>query len=87
MLHESTTMPEQRRGLLVPVSNPEDVAALIAIATAASATDEPPPWVITLVPRGASNRTQIAPADLGGAPVPPALQAAIDYATGLDPLS
>jgi hypothetical protein len=65
-----------RRGLLVPVANPEGVAPLIAIAVAATEPDDPPPRVIALVrrPPGADPSRQGAP------PMVAALSAAIEYA-------
>ncbi len=67
------TSPEDQRGLLVPVANPEAVAPLLAIAFAASPPDEPPPRVIALVRREGA-------ADSDTAPPTAALTAAVQYA-------
>src|SRR5579885_3459593 len=67
------TSPEDQRGLLVPVANPEAVAPLLAIAFAASPPDEPPPRVIALV-----RRAGVADSDV--APPTAALTAAVQYA-------
>lgn len=42
-----------RRGVLVPVSNPSDVAPLVHLALAATLPDEPPPCALALVRRPA----------------------------------
>jgi nucleotide-binding universal stress UspA family protein len=68
-----TTLPP-RRGLLVPVANPEGVAPLLAIAFAATAPDDPPTRVVALVRRASGAASSAAP------PHPPALTAAIEYA-------
>jgi hypothetical protein len=69
---------ENRRGFLVPVANPEGVAALIAIAVAASEPDEPPPQVVAFVPRVDDRRSRSSASD--PVEIPSALQAAIEYA-------
>ncbi len=71
---EKITTAQDHRGLLVPVSNPEGVAPLIAIAIAASEPDDPPPRVIALVRRSGAAESAQAP------PATPALSAAIEYA-------
>src|SRR5690242_8227531 len=70
-----TTSHRQRRGLLVPVANPEGVAPLIAIALAATRPEDPPPRVLAMV-----NRAGEVPPEQGAAPSSGALQSAIDYA-------
>ena len=72
MVSSDTTVP-LRRGLLVPVANPEGVAPLLAIAFAASAPDDPPARVVALVRRSSEDRSE-APSP------PPALRSAIEYA-------
>jgi len=73
---EEGTKPPQRRGLLLPVANPESVGPLIAIAFAAKAPDDPDPLILAMRRRqesaGKSAKT-IAPAT-------PALNAAIEFA-------
>ena len=68
-----TTLP-RRRGLLVPVANPEGVAPLLAIAFAATAPDEPPTRVVALVRRSGADATSAAPSHS------PALTMAVEYA-------
>jgi hypothetical protein len=63
-----------RRGLLVPVANPEGVAPLLAIAFAAAAPDDPPARVVALVRRTADDTTAEPP------PHPAALSSALEYA-------
>jgi len=74
-----TTLPA-RRGLLVPVANPEGVAPLLAIAFAATAPDDPPARVVALVRRPSGETSPTAPAH------PPALTTALEYAAtrGID---
>jgi hypothetical protein len=76
LLDSSDTAIPLRRGLLVPVANPEGVAPLLAIAFAATAPDDPPIRVVAFVrhadPRGSSD----AP------PPSPALATAVEYAAG-----
>jgi len=63
----------------VPVSNPDGVAPLMAIALAATEPGEPPPRVIALVPRpSGGDRSESAERE-GPAPPTPALIAAIEY--------
>ena len=62
-----------RRGLLVPVANPEGVAPLLAVAFAATAPDDPPTRVVAFV-RGSDE------ARPDGIAHPPALTAAREYA-------
>ena len=64
----------QPRGLLVPVANPEGVPALLTIAFAAPAPDDPPTRVLALVSRASREISRDPPA------ATPALKAAIDYA-------
>lgn len=69
---------EGRRGLLVPVANPEGVAPLIAIAVAATEPDDPPPRVLGMVRRPSGGPE---PTHQETAPPPTAaLPAAIEYA-------
>ncbi len=68
-----TTIP-LRRGLLVPVANPEGVAPLLAIAFAAAAPDDPPARVVAFVRRQSDEPSSGAPLH------PPALTAAVEYA-------
>jgi hypothetical protein len=63
-----------RRGLLVPVANPEGVAPLLAVAFVAHAPDDPPTHVVALV-----NHASGDPAS-DGPPPSPALATAIEYA-------
>jgi hypothetical protein len=63
-----------RRGLLVPVANPDGVAPLLAVAFAATAPDDPPIRVVAFVRR--ENRD----ASSGAPPHPPALTMAREYA-------
>jgi hypothetical protein len=70
-----TTSEKSRKGLLVPVANPEGVAPLVAIALAASRADDPPPRVLAMVNRAGGD----APAQ-GAAPSSSALSSAIEYA-------
>jgi len=72
---ESTDTAElpSRRGLLVPVANPEGVAPLLAVAFAATAPEDPPTRVFAFVrPDGREGSAS--------APHPPALTTARDYA-------
>jgi hypothetical protein len=69
----TATSPEDQRGFLVPVANPEAVGPLLAIAFAASQPDEPPPRVIALVRRE-------GPAESDAAPSTAALTTAVQYA-------
>ena len=73
-LDSSDTAVPLRRGLLVPVANPEGVAPLLAIAFAATAPDDPPTRVVALV-RGSGTEAASAPEH------PPALKSAINYAS------
>ncbi len=73
MDRSDTTLPP-RRGLLVPVANPEGVAPLLAIALAATAPDDPPARVVALVRRSGDE-------DFAGIPAhPAALINAVEYA-------
>jgi len=69
-----TAILPSRRGLLVPVANPEGVAPLLALAFAAHAPDDPPPRVLALVRRGPEDLFAERP------PQTPALTTAIEYA-------
>ena len=73
MLDSSDTAVPLRRGLLVPVANPEGVAPLLAIAFAAAAPDDPPARVVAFVRRVSDDASE-AP------PHPPALTSSIEYA-------
>ncbi len=70
---DSAVLPS-RRGLLVPVANPEGVAPLLAVAFAAQAPDEPPTHVVALLKRAAEGAVSERP------PPSPALALAIEYA-------
>lgn len=71
-----------KRGILVPVANPEGVAPLIAIALAASdPNDEPPPRVLALVRQMPHYAGPIAPVAESDTPPPAVLSAAIEYAS------
>jgi len=69
---ESDTGPEDNRGLLVPVANPEGVAPLLSIAFAAREAEDPPVRVLALVRPVGSGQTV--------APTSAALEAAVAYA-------
>ena len=58
----------------MPVANPEGVAPLLAIAFAATATDDPPTRVVALVRRSDGEASSDIP------PHPPALTTAVEYA-------
>lgn len=73
-LDKSAIALPPRRGLLVPVANPEGVAPLLAIAFAATAPDEPPTRVVALIRREATDASSDAPIH------PPALTTAVEYA-------
>jgi hypothetical protein len=73
LVSSDTTLPP-RRGLLVPVANPEGVAPLLAIAFAAAAPDDPSARVIALVRRPHDEASPHPPAH------PPALATAVEYA-------
>ena len=81
---DTATLPP-RRGLLVPVANPEGVAPLLAVAFAAHASDDPPTRVIALARRADRDGSS------GPPPQSPALTAAVEYAASrgveIDPLS
>src|SRR5437660_11594874 len=72
------TTSELRRGLLVPVANPEAVAALMAVAFAASDPNDPP-LALALVPR--PDRASHSRTHPENQPPPPtaALVAALEY--------
>ena len=72
MASSNTAIP-LRRGLLVPVANPEGVAPLLAIAFAAAAPDDPPTRVVAFVRRSVGETSSDPPAH------PPALTSAVDY--------
>lgn len=65
-----TAVVPSRRGLLVPVANPDGVAPLLAVAFAANAPDDPPTNVMAFVREHGGQ-------DLAH---PPALLAAVEYA-------
>jgi hypothetical protein len=69
-----TAILPSRRGLLVPVANPEGVPPLLAVAFAAHAPEDPPTRVIGLVRRARDDVASDQP------PQPPALNAAMEYA-------
>jgi Kef-type K+ transport system membrane component KefB len=71
----------KRRGILVPVSNPEGVADLVELALAATPADAPPPRVLALVriPPGGV-RSGLREAEQRVPPRSPALAAALDLA-------
>jgi hypothetical protein len=62
-----------RRGLLVPVANPDGVAPLLAVAFAATAPDDPPARVVAFVRRESDTSS-------GVTPHPVALTTAREYA-------
>src|SRR5271167_3688340 len=74
------TRQEARRGLLVPVANPEAVAGLLAIAFAANESDDPPPRVLALVDRPPSAPAERPGGEKSTAPPTTALLAAVRYA-------
>jgi hypothetical protein len=74
------TRQEARRGLLVPVANPEAVAGLLAIAFAANEPDGPPPRVLALVERPPSASAEKLGEEKDTAPPTTALLAAVRYA-------
>ena len=70
-----------RQGILVPVSNPEKVATLLAIALAATAAEDLPPRVCGFVRRPAGGiRSGLREAEHRVAPRSQALSAALEYA-------
>ena len=73
MASSDTTIP-LRRGLLVPVANPEGVAPLLAIAFAATAPDDPPARVVAFVRPARDESSPPSPSH------PPALTTAVEYA-------
>ena len=75
-----TASERKRKGLLVPVANPEGVAPLIAIALAASRTGDPPPRVLAMVNRAAGDSSTPTQAQEGVAPSSGALVSAVEYA-------
>ena len=85
MERTDTAILPPRRGLLVPVANPEGVAPLLGVAFAAHAPDDPPTRVIALTRRTHDE------ASAGHPPQPLALNAAIEYAASrgvpIQPLS
>jgi len=72
LVSTDTAVLPSRRGLLVPVANPEGVAPLLAIAFAANAPGDPPTNVIAFV---REQGRESSPAH------PPVLAAAVEYAT------
>ena len=74
MERADTAVLPSRRGLLVPVANPDGVAPLLAVTFAASAPDDPPARVVAFVGRDTRDVASGAP------PHPPALTMARDYA-------
>jgi hypothetical protein len=68
-----TAVFPSRRGLLVPVANPDGVAPLLAVAFAATAPDDPPARVVAFVRRESGTSS-------GATPHPPALTTAREYA-------
>ncbi|HYA36384.1 MAG TPA: hypothetical protein VEF03_12240 [Candidatus Binataceae bacterium] len=75
---EEGTKPPQRRGLLLPVANPESVGPLIAIAFAAKAAGDPDPLILAM-----SRREERAGKSAQTPPATPALNAAIEFARAL----
>ncbi len=73
---EEGSKPPQRRGLLLPVANPESVGPLVAIAFAAKAPGDPDPLILAMSRRPDAG-AGTADAD---APATPALNAAIEAA-------
>lgn len=74
MERADTAVLPSRRGLLVPVANPDGVAPLLAVAFAATAPDDPPIRVVAFVRRESRDVSSGAP------PHPPALTMAREYA-------
>src|SRR5277367_2438311 len=74
VLDSSDTAIPLRRGLLVPVANPEGVAPLLAVAFAATAPDDPATRVVAFVRNTSDETSEASP------PYPPALATAVKYA-------
>ena len=73
--------PPTGGGLLVPVSNPEGLAPLLDLATAATRPEDPPPRVLALVRRPAGGiRSGLREIDRKESPRSPVLAQAIDHA-------
>jgi Kef-type K+ transport system membrane component KefB len=73
--------PPAGGGLLVPVSNPEGLASLLDLASAATRPEDPPPRVLALVRRPAGGiRSGLREIDRKEAPRSPVLTQAIDHA-------
>ena len=86
VIDETPLEPEEKRppaggGLLVPISNPEGLAPLLDLATAATRPEDPPPRVLALVRRPAGGiRSGLREIDRKEAPRSPVLTQAIDHA-------
>jgi hypothetical protein len=73
--------PPAGGGLLVPVSNPEGLAPLLDLASAATRPEDPPPRVLALVRRPAGGiRSGLREIDRKESPRSPVLTQAIDHA-------
>ncbi|MCU1283325.1 MAG: Sodium/hydrogen exchanger, partial [bacterium] len=73
--------PPAGGGLLVPVSNPEGLASLLDLASAATRPEDPPPRVLALVRRPAGGiRSGLREIDRKESPRSPVLTQAIDHA-------
>jgi Kef-type K+ transport system membrane component KefB len=73
--------PPAGGGLLVPISNPEGLASLLDLASAATRPEDPPPRVLALVRRPAGGiRSGLREIDRKEAPRSPVLTQAIDHA-------
>jgi Kef-type K+ transport system membrane component KefB len=73
--------PPAGGGILVPVSNPEGLASLLDLATAATRAEDPPPRVLALVRRPAGGiRSGLREINRKESPRSPVLAQAIDHA-------
>ncbi len=78
---EAAEAPPAGGGLLVPVSNPDGLAPLLDLATAATRTEDPAPRVLALVRRPAGGiRSGLREIDRKESPRSPVLSQAIDHA-------
>jgi Kef-type K+ transport system membrane component KefB len=82
---KGTARQEPAGGLLVPISNPDGLASLIDLATAATRVQDPPPRVLALVrrPAGSTIRSGLREIDRKATPKSPILAQAIDHARTL----
>jgi len=91
---EPAAFPDTRQGggIIVPVSNPADVATLVDLAAAATRPGDPPPRILGLVRRPPGGvRSGLREIEQQVRPESPALAAALDYARGrgltIDPVA